>query len=53
MALLWSGEIDIKIRSLGQRLIDFEVKEGLGEYWRRTGIYGWSEARGVNGELRI
>lgn len=44
IALLWTSDVEVSIRSSGQRHIDFEVKNSSGESWRGTGIYGWSEA---------
>lgn len=44
VALLWSGSVDLRIRAMGDRFIDFEVLDGAGDKWRGTGIYGWSES---------
>lgn len=44
MALLWSNEVDLRIRALGDRYINFELDSRLGESWRGTGIYGWSDS---------
>ena len=38
VALFWSNDVDIHIRSMGQRFIDFEVKSDSGVYWREIGV---------------
>lgn len=44
LALLWTDEVDLSIRSLDARFIDFEVKCSSGEFWRGTSLYGWAES---------
>ena len=44
VALFWSDDVDLRIRSMGNRFIAFEVKESSRDFWRGTGIYGWSES---------
>lgn len=43
VALLWSKDVDIRVRSTEGRFIDFEVKSVDGAFWRGTGMYGWPE----------
>lgn len=43
LALLWKDEVDVKLRSTGNRHIDVSIRHPTGEHWRFTGIYGWGE----------
>ncbi|KMS97072.1 hypothetical protein BVRB_7g179330 [Beta vulgaris subsp. vulgaris] len=44
LALLWSEEVDISLKNMGDHCIDVTVQEEGGVLWRFTGIYGWSES---------
>lgn len=39
VALFWNDEVDLRIRSKGDRYIDFEAVDSSGTRWRGTGIY--------------
>ena len=44
LALLWTREVDIEIKSYSKNHIDIVVKEqGSNFCWRLTGFYGHSE----------
>lgn len=43
LALIWSKEVDVSLRSMSARYIDVSIRHLSGEHWRFTGIYGWAE----------
>lgn len=43
LALLWSKDEEVNLRSMHSRYIDVSIRHSSGEHWRFTGIYRWSE----------
>lgn len=43
LALIWSKEEEISLRSMSSRFIDVSIRHFSGEHWRFTGIYGWAD----------
>ncbi|KAL2939333.1 hypothetical protein RDABS01_000165 [Bienertia sinuspersici] len=43
LAMMWSEDLDVTLRKMGERFIDVSIKEVNNLTWRLTGVYGWSE----------
>ncbi|KAL2894806.1 hypothetical protein RDABS01_010715 [Bienertia sinuspersici] len=43
LAMMWSDDLDVTLRKMGEKFIDVTIKEASNFTWRLTGVYGWSE----------